>query len=323
MTTARKLLVTLLVWLPTILVGASWLAWSSRLGPQVPTHWGASGPANDASSTIVMLSITLAITAAAAVFAMFFIWRAPRNPWVSRGIVGVSAATSALMAATWLLSAGLSLDVSDPYTVVLGGWVLAALAAPLYGLVPLFLVGKGYTRPVEPTDEIAIEPVALAPGQTAATSSWVFSPLFVWLTVFMAALAALTLFMALRTAEQSPPLWVTGLLAVSVLGVSVLAAYRVTADWRGLRVTSWMFGIPLKRILLGEIKSASAAVLEPGEWGGWGYRVMPGRTAIIRRRGPGLVIDKTDGVQFAVSIDNPAEEASVLLGLKAQQRTIN
>lgn len=45
---------------------------------------------------------------------------------------------------------------------------------------------------------------------------------------------------------------------------------------------------------------------------------MPGRSALIRKRGPGLVIDRTNGTQFAVSVDNPAEEASVLLGLKAQ-----
>jgi len=45
--------------------------------------------------------------------------------------------------------------------------------------------------------------------------------------------------------------------------------------------------------------------LRPSEWGGWGYRIMPGRSAIVLRSGPGLVVTTTSGTQFAISLADP------------------
>ncbi len=321
MTTARKLFVTLLLWVPALVMIAFWSVFGSRLPAELPTHWGVGGPADGATNTVIFSSIILAIVVGAAAFGTVSVWRAPRNPWVSRGVVGATAALAVLMAAIWVVSAALSIDVTDPYTVVLGGWILPAMLSPLYGLIPMSLVDKGYTRPVEPTEEVRIEPVALAPGQTAATSSWIVSPMFVWLTIFVAALMLSAIVLPLLFEDHLPAAYtvaMTMIAIVSILLAAVLCAYRVQADWRGLRVKSWLFDIPLKSIPLTDIESASAATLEPMEWGGWGYRWMPGRSAIIRKRGPGLVVDRVGGTQFAVSVNNPAEEASVLMGLKNQ-----
>lgn len=321
MTTARKLLVTFLLWVPALVMIAFWSVFGSRLPAELPTHWGVSGPADGVSSTSTFTWIMFAIAVAASIIGTVFVWRAPRNRWVSRGMVAATAATAAFIAAMWLTSAALSIDVSDPYSVVLGGGVLPAMLSPLYGLIPMTLVHKGYTRPVAPADEVAIAPVTLAPGQTAATSSFIVSPMFVWITIFVAALMLPAIVLPLLFEEHLPAgysISMTLLAIVSILLAAVLCAYRVQADWRGLRVKSWLFGIPLKRIPLANIESASAATLEPMEWGGWGYRWMPGRSAIIRKRGPGLVVDRVGGRQFAVSVNNPAEEASVLMGLKNQ-----
>ncbi|HQX36543.1 MAG TPA: hypothetical protein PLA13_09335, partial [Microbacteriaceae bacterium] len=59
----------------------------------------------------------------------------------------------------------------------------------------------------------------------------------------------------------------------------------------------------------------SAGPIDPMGWGGWGYRVTPGRSAIVLRTGPGLVITQRDQKQFAISLDAPEAPASLLLGL--------
>lgn len=108
--------------------------------------------------------------------------------------------------------------------------------------------------------------------------------------------------------------WLLGVSAVLLL-VAALCVFRVTVDERGLRITSGLLGIPLKCIAPAKIAAIEVTTLEPMQWGGWGYRIMPGRSAIILRRGPGLVITQHDERQFAITLDEPEEPASTLLAL--------
>lgn len=90
---------------------------------------------------------------------------------------------------------------------------------------------------------------------------------------------------------------------------------RVAIDGRGLRVVSWLLGVPFKRIPLEHLRAVESTDLRPGEWGGWGYRIMPRRSAVILRSGPGLLITTTDDKQFAITLDAPETPASLLAGL--------
>ncbi|WP_449372420.1 hypothetical protein [Arthrobacter psychrolactophilus] len=74
--------------------------------------------------------------------------------------------------------------------------------------------------------------------------------------------------------------------------------------------------IPLKRIKLHEIAAVEVTELRPSEWGGWGYRIMPGRSAVIMGAGPGLIITTTTDKQFAVTVGDPDTAASLLLALR-------
>ena len=111
--------------------------------------------------------------------------------------------------------------------------------------------------------------------------------------------------------------WTAVVYLAVVLIVAAFCVFRVTVDARGLRITSGLLGIPLKRIAPAEIAAIEVTTLEPMQWGGWGYRVMPGRSAIILRRGPGLVITQHDDRQFAITLDDPEEPASTLLAMAA------
>ena len=45
-------------------------------------------------------------------------------------------------ATTWLLSAGLTIQVGDPYEVVLGPWVIVSFVLAGYGLIPFAISPK-------------------------------------------------------------------------------------------------------------------------------------------------------------------------------------
>ena len=102
--------------------------------------------------------------------------------------------------------------------------------------------------------------------------------------------------------------------AIAITWVSIV---RVTASERGLRIAFGPFGWPSKHMPLERIERAEATEIEPLRWGGWGYRwAGPGRSAVVIRRGPGLVLDLRGGGRFAVTVDEPGPAAGLLNDLR-------
>lgn len=96
-----------------------------------------------------------------------------------------------------------------------------------------------------------------------------------------------------------------------------VSTVRVTASARGLRIAFGPFGVPSRRMPLERIERAEATEIEPLRWGGWGYRwAGPGRSSVIVRRGPGLVLDLRGGGRFAVTVDEPAPGAGLINDLR-------
>ncbi len=58
-------------------------------------------------------------------------------------------------------------------------------------------------------------------------------------------------------------------------------------------------------------------LIEPLAYGGWGWRVVPGGTAVVVRGGEALVVELRSGRRFAVTVDGAAE-AAALLNAQAQ-----
>jgi hypothetical protein len=104
---------------------------------------------------------------------------------------------------------------------------------------------------------------------------------------------------------------------VAALALGWVSTVRVTASERGLRIGFGPFGVPSKRMPLERIERAEATEIEPLRWGGWGYRwAGRGRSAVVVRRGPGLVLDLRGGGRFAVTVDEPAPAAGLLNDLR-------
>jgi hypothetical protein len=98
---------------------------------------------------------------------------------------------------------------------------------------------------------------------------------------------------------------------VAVVAVPFVSVSAVV-DHTGLHVRLGPLGWPRKHVRIEDVAAVASDVIEPLEWGGWGYRIMPGRSAIVARRGPGIVVEQRDGRAFAVTIDDPETGAALL-----------
>ena len=102
---------------------------------------------------------------------------------------------------------------------------------------------------------------------------------------------------------------VVGCIAAGLLvlfGTVAFTHVRVNVDREGLQVLCGHIGVPRRRFRWEEINDAHLApVVSPRHWGGWGYRWRPEQgTAVVVRRGPGVVIDLGNGRHFTVTVDD-------------------
>jgi len=307
----RRTLAAASLCVPVLVVIISWWAWRDRLPAELASHWSGVGAADDAMATGALLLLVLAMTGVPAVagIAMAF-WSgmsvgARRGGFFFLGLIGGVGATS------WLISAGLTMQVGDPYEVVLGPWLILLLASAGYGLIPFLLSPKPQ---VEATD--VQRRFEFARSETSEWSQTITGTVFVWATIGLIVLGAVIYGPAVVDGQIIDGLFGMITMAVAILVVASFIRIRVTADWRGLRVVSAVFRIPLKRIRLENIDVIEAAELRPTEWGGWGYRIMPGRSALILRKGPGLIVTTTNQKQFAITLDDPEIPAALLATLR-------
>ncbi|MFE9552053.1 hypothetical protein ACFYMW_05145 [Streptomyces sp. NPDC006692] len=102
-----------------------------------------------------------------------------------------------------------------------------------------------------------------------------------------------------------------GLLVIFGTLAFVHVAVKVDSDC--LEVRCGHIGLPRRVIPLAHVVGADFAPrVTPRQWGGWGYRWRPEKgTAVIVRRGEGLVLRLGDGRVFTVTVDDA--EAAVLV----------
>ncbi|MGH4035599.1 hypothetical protein ACQB60_42640 [Actinomycetota bacterium Odt1-20B] len=125
--------------------------------------------------------------------------------------------------------------------------------------------------------------------------------------------------MALGIELAVDSVWTSGIapLAMSVVGciaAGLLMLYgtlafvhvAVKVDKDCLEVRCGHMGLPRRRIPLSHVVGADFAPrVTPRQWGGWGYRWRPEKgTAVVVRRGEGVVLSLGDGRKFTVTVDN-------------------
>ncbi|MET9804442.1 hypothetical protein [Streptomyces sp. NPDC006368] len=132
-----------------------------------------------------------------------------------------------------------------------------------------------------------------------------------------AAAGAACVALAVELAVASP--WTSGVAALLMAVVGCVAAgllvlfgtlafvhVEITVDHQALEVRCGHMGVPRRRIPLDHVVGAEfAPSVTPRQWGGWGYRWRPEMgTAVVVRRGEGLVLTLGDGRSFTVTVDD-------------------
>lgn len=143
----------------------------------------------------------------------------------------------------------------------------------------------------------------------------------------LAAVGAACLALGIELAVDSA--WTSGIapLLMSVIGcvaagllilfgtlAFVHVAVRVDSD--AVEVRCGHIGLPRRRIPLDHVVGAEfAPKVTPRQWGGWGYRWRPERgTAVVVRRGEGIVVTLGDGRTFTVTVDDAEAAVRAIRG---------
>jgi hypothetical protein len=157
-------------------------------------------------------------------------------------------------------------------------------------------------------DESAAAPPACWTGRATNRAQWLLS-----------AAGAGCLALGIELAVGSS--WVSGIvpLLMAVVGcvlVGMMVIFgtlafvhvAVKVDDEALEVRCGHMGLPRRRIPLSHVTSVEFAPrVTPRHWGGWGYRWRPEQgTAVVVRRGEGIVLRLGDGRVFTVTVDDAA-----------------
>ncbi|MFJ8110947.1 hypothetical protein [Streptomyces sp. NPDC096132] len=118
---------------------------------------------------------------------------------------------------------------------------------------------------------------------------------------------------------------VVGCIAAGLLvlfGTLAFVHVDLKLDKDVLEVRCGHIGVPRRRIPLSHVAGADfEPLVTPRHWGGWGYRWRPEKgTAVVVRRGEGVVLRLWDGHTFTITVDD-AESAVQAIRARLQART--
>ncbi|MEV0259936.1 DUF1648 domain-containing protein [Streptomyces sp. NPDC050617] len=293
-----------------LVVVALYIPLRPRLPDPMATHFGSGGRPDGFTSLGAFLWVPLIMQPVlGAVFASFHLLSsAPvraRSAFMAIGY-SVAALVGYLFAA--LIYAGV--DVPDAADVRFPAWQVAvalgvaAVAAAIGWFITRLVPST--TRPA--TGEAAApEPVrlGLAAGERAAWTRTIGS-LFLALLGAAAACAGIVLMLTVGVWPGVPPL-LLGLTA------ALFGTVRVTVDQDGLRLAPRVVPLPRIRIPLSRIEEARACDIRIfKDFGGWGYRVRPGRSGVVLRSGEAISLRLTTGSEFVVTTDDAGTAAGLL-----------
>jgi hypothetical protein len=299
------------LFVPLLTVVVSWALWREVLPHNVASHWSDLGAADDSLPTQVVLLIAVIVTALAALTGLVVVLLPRVQAATTRGLFLIAGFLAGLFAGLWLVSTALTLQAGSASAAVLGGWILAPLAMACFGFVPYAIAPKPVLTSTDTTKRIT-----LTSSDARTWSRTITGTVFLWAALIVATVGAVLYGGDLIAGQGSGRLFGAGIFTALTVLLASFTRLRVTVDERGFRIVSSLLQIPLKRIPLTRIETVDATVLRPQEWGGWGYRVMPGRSALIMHTGPGLVIGTIKGKLFAISLDDPEEPAALLATLR-------
>jgi hypothetical protein len=204
-------------------------------------------------------------------------------------IMGLLAAVNAQIVMANLDAA--SWEAADEMSAPL--FIAVLVIAAIAGAVGWFAAGGSHGVPVD-------VPLAAA---SVSTRNWSGSASNGWVALGAALPVLLVLFI--------DPIWMILMVAISIVMVA-FSSVRVEANEQGVTVVVGPFGWPRKHIPIEEITGAAAFDVKPMAYGGWGYRARSGVRAFVIRSGPAIRIERSEGPDTLVTVDDaPAGAATI------------
>ncbi|MFF6806956.1 hypothetical protein [Streptomyces sp. NPDC012616] len=110
---------------------------------------------------------------------------------------------------------------------------------------------------------------------------------------------------------------VVGCIAAGLLvlfGTLAFVHVDLKLDKESLEVRCGHIGLPRRRIPLAHVAGADFEPhVTPRHWGGWGYRWRPEKgTAVVVRKGEGVVLRLWDGHTFTITVDDAESAVRVI-----------
>ncbi|MEV4438356.1 hypothetical protein AB0K09_04940 [Streptomyces sp. NPDC049577] len=297
------------------LAGAAFLtvfiARRDRLPDPVATHFSGSGGADGFTSlgSFPYESLGLLLIPAA-----LFAWLARLLPGARPLIAlgwGVAGLLGAALVAVVLGNARAA--SADGARLGLGELAAALAVAAALGGLGFLLAGRPPAHPAGNPEPAPVPRLELRPGESAAWTRTLGSrPLLV------TGAAHLVLGVVLAPLVD----WGLGVgLTVVALLTCAFSGTRVMVDQHGLTVGLLGLPRPRLRIPLARITSATSRHIDPlRDLGGWGYRVVPGRSGLALRSGEALIARLANGSEFVVTVDDATTAAALLNALIERAR---
>ncbi|WP_405612482.1 DUF1648 domain-containing protein [Streptomyces sp. NBC_01508] len=287
-----------------------------RLPDSLATHFDLSGDADRAptSRTAALVGTVLLFAGVGALWAGSALGsplgaRGPRwltaGGWALSGLLGY-ALTATLFA---------NLDATDSSAARFPPWRLGVAAA--VGLVAAG-VGLLLTRFVpeaggEPAGDDGTARIDLADGELAGWSRRTGSGRL--LATGLMTLVAGVFIAVVVGWRHGPGVFLIGLLLL------VFASAHVSVDRHGLTVRMGALSWPRVRVPLDVIEAASSRRINAvADFGGWGYRIRHKRTGFVLCSGEAIVVRRTNGREFAVTVGDSATAAALLNTLVDRRR---
>ncbi|NAZ16645.1 DUF3093 family protein [Glutamicibacter soli] len=329
----RQLIVVLML-LPIAIVVLTRMVLGDSLPAITATHWSEGKYPDGFTATNVFFAAngTMAIAGGAA----GLIGLALRSKPLLLLILLFAGSLTAWMAASLVITCAVPTAIAgDPTLAENGPWIFASVVMTLISIAPLWLCGvfQEYSRRSrdkrrerieqatgrrQPAQQAATAPASTQDFEQTATGPW-----WIWLLGFFA-LGMGIFSLSMADFNLGAENWVTVISSLAIILVVTplvlgLAKIRVTVKDDKLRVSSAIFGFSLRTIKVEDIESVSSEEILPMEWGGWGWRIFPGGSAVVLKRSQGLAVELKDKKRFAVTIGDSQQAAARLHTLMKQR----
>jgi Domain of unknown function (DUF1648) len=189
-------------------------------------------------------------------------------------------------------------DAANLYPLTVMGVLAIGIVAGLLGW--LLAGGRGSVGEDQPLDAV-----------TTALTAWTGRASNLWI----AAIATIPVVLVFVV----PAIWAALLIVIAILLV-VSAFVRVDAGESGVKVSLGPVRLPRRRYPIRSITGAGAVEITPLAYGGWGWRILPGRRAYIIRGGQAIRIERPNGVAIVVTVDDAQTGAAVIDALARARR---